>query len=81
MKYIFSNGVFDTKKAEVVAEYEKYYFCGRIEQTLYTTKKKNWFIVDRTGCEKVGERMAMKILKSLNDVENYEKYFGELEEL
>ncbi len=81
MKYIFKHGVFDTKKAEVVAEYKKYYVGGHIEQTLYVTKKKNWFIVDRNGCEKIGEGCAMKILSSLNDVENYEKYFGKLEEL
>ncbi|EPB8184944.1 hypothetical protein QTH02_14105 [Clostridium perfringens] len=48
---------------------------------MYKTKKNNWFIVDEDlKCSSITESKARELLRELNNVELYEKYFGKLEE-
>ncbi|HAT4314145.1 Uncharacterised protein [Clostridium perfringens] len=83
MRFIIGDKVFDTNKAEVVCKFKTIkHFGGRwIEETLYKTKKNNWFIVDEDSkCSSITESRARVLLRELNNVELYEKYFGKLEE-
>ncbi|WP_415347979.1 hypothetical protein [Clostridium perfringens] len=83
MQFIIGDKLFDTKKAELVCEFKTIrHFGGRwIESTLYKTKKNNWFIVDDDSkCSSIIESRARELLRELNNVELYEKYFGKLEE-
>lgn len=83
MRFIIGDKVFDTNKAEVVCKFKTIkHFGGRcIEETLYKTKKNNWFIVDEDSkCSSIIESRARVLLRELNNVELYEKYFGKLEE-
>ncbi|XZK76732.1 hypothetical protein ACSXCI_15820 (plasmid) [Clostridium perfringens] len=83
MQFIIGDKLFDTDKAELVCEFEvfKGYGVRKIEKTLYRTKKGNWFIVDEySNCSIITENKARELLIELNDIENYKKYFGELEE-
>ncbi|HII4398247.1 TPA: hypothetical protein ACY4Q9_002901 [Clostridium perfringens] len=83
MQFIIGDKLFDTKKAELVCEFKTIrHFNGVwLDQTLYKTKKNNWFIVDEDSkCSSIIESRARELLRELNNVELYEKYFEKLEE-
>lgn len=71
------------KKAELVCEFKTIrHFNGVwLDQTLYKTKKNNWFVAGKDlKCSSITEIKARELLRELNNVELYEKYFGKLEE-
>ncbi|HAT4309077.1 TPA: hypothetical protein I9080_002921 [Clostridium perfringens] len=81
MKFIIGDKLFDTQKAEIVCEFETKRSYSWVDATLYKTKKNNWFIVDEDlKCSSITESKARELLRGLNNVELYEKYFGKLEE-
>lgn len=83
MQFIIGDKLFDTEKAELVCEFKTIRHFGGcwINQTLYKTKKNNWFIVGKDSkYSSITESRARELLRELNNVELYEKYFGKLEE-
>ncbi|EOU1917652.1 hypothetical protein E6V23_07650 [Clostridium perfringens] len=83
MQFIIGDKLFDTEKAEFICEFKTIrHFKGVwLDQTLYKTKQNNWFIVGKNlKCSSITEIKARELLRELNNVELYEKYFGKLEE-
>ena len=83
MQFIIGDKLFDTEKAELVCEFKTIrHFNGVwLDQTLYKTKKNNCFVVGKDlKCSSITEIKARELLRELNNVELYEKYFGKLEE-
>jgi hypothetical protein len=96
MKFIIESKIYDTdtEKSEKIIEYRKLYKVGnflgrdmfcRYETSLYKTKKGNWFEVarrnsDEYNASKLTEEDVKQVFKALDEVDLYNKYFGELEE-
>ncbi|MEY7999287.1 hypothetical protein AB8U03_03570 [Clostridium sp. Mt-5] len=94
MKFIIDNKVYDTEKSEKIIKYTKQYplegplgliIYPRRDTILYRTKKGNWFSMatknfDKKIAYKETDDTVKKLLKSLDEVELYNKYFGTLEE-
>lgn len=89
MKFIVENKVFDTEKAEVICEFKERKpliwnksFSTWEDATLYRTNKGNWFsVIERLKeCTQLNNTQVEELLKGLDEVELYEKYFEKLEE-
>lgn len=89
MKFIVENKVFDTEKAEVICEFKERKqliwnksFSTWEYVTLYRTNKGNWFsVIERLKeCTQLNNIQVEELLKGLDEVELYEKYFEKLEE-
>lgn len=69
---------FDSSKARLIQKYFRY---GE-NYTLYLTDSGNWIeIRNRNSAEKLNSKEVKVILKELNKVKVYEKYFEKLEEV
>ncbi|MDK0850783.1 hypothetical protein P5F25_02520 [Clostridium perfringens] len=68
---------FDSSKANLIAKYFKWQF----NYELYLTDNGNWIeIKNRHYANKLNSKEARNILKELNKVKVYEKYFEKLDE-
>ena len=91
MKFIVKDKIYDTKKAEKVIDYHRKFkdkFIGFLfyrKAVLYKTDKENWFSVSvgDNGTHFINEETisdAKEIIRSLNAIDTYVKYFGALVE-
>ena len=92
MKFIIGDKIFNTENAEKVIDYKKSYkdpvfsFMKYFrDTTLYKTKKGNFFSVSKCDYEKCQAEeetieSARDIIKSLNAIDIYLKYFEKLDE-
>ncbi|HAT4343477.1 TPA: hypothetical protein I9085_002447 [Clostridium perfringens] len=87
MQFIIGDKLFDTEKAEIVCKFKEarpLWWNKSIstweDATLYKTNKGNWFSVCKEKCTSLNNEQVKHLLKGLNVVEIYEKYFGKLEE-
>lgn len=89
MRFILENKIYDTDKAEVICEFraiKPLMFCKTLTSSedaiLYKTNKGNWFsVIERLEeCTPLKKAQVKELLKNLNNVELYEKYFGKLKE-
>lgn len=87
MQFIIDNKIFDTDKAEVICKFKeakplwwnKAFYVWK-EAILYKTNKGNWFSVCEEKCTPLNNEQVEELLKELNYIELYEKYFKKLEE-
>lgn len=92
MKFIVNNKIYDTDKAEKVLVFKLKFPSRLIPQIkvwhvvdLYTTNKRNWFSIEHTSSQKRRFREesvinVQHIFMTLERIDLYAKYFGDLEE-
>lgn len=91
MKFIVKDKLYDTEKSEKVIEYHRKFkdkFIGFFfyrKAVLYKTDKENWFSISDgdNGTHFINEETiveAKEIIRGLNAVDAYIKYFGPLTE-
>lgn len=92
MKFIVKDKLYDTEKSEKVIEYQRKFqdkfmtfLCFYRKTVLYKTDKENWFSVSNidNGGHIIYEETidkAKEIIRGLNAVDTYMKYFGPLTE-
>jgi hypothetical protein len=80
MKKIINGKLYDSDKAEKICEAWVTGLFMNVKGTLYRTKSKNWFIVSETyELVKLDESTVKRVLGSQN-VAQYIKLFGKVEE-
>lgn len=89
MRFIVENKIFDTDKAEIICKFRQsrpLWWTKSVstweDATLYKTNKGNWFsVIERLKeCTPLNNAQVEELLKGLDAVELYEKYFKKLEE-
>lgn len=92
MKFIVNGKIYDTDKAEKVLDYKRSFQNGRLPQLsimcnteLFRTSKGNWFSVVHGDLEEMTcivncENEVKAIFESINEIDLYARYFGDLEE-
>lgn len=69
---------FDSSKAEFIVKYRRYHR----DHEMYITDNGIWVEVkERSSVEQISKNEVKRILKEINKVEIYEKYFEKLEEI
>lgn len=85
MKFIIGNKLFDTDKAEFIVSYTRGMGLVTIPSIieLYKTRNGKWIEVytNDLRCKEIKTEDVENIFSTLNKVELYEKYFGELQEI